>query len=529
MSHALSPAARLRARWRGGGVVTVAGAHDAFGALLALEAGAEAIWSSGFEISTSHGVPDASILTMSEYLAAAASIAQRVAPVPVIADCDTGYGSSANVIRMVQAFEGAGVAAVCIEDKPFPKTNSFIPGRQALAPVSEFVGKLLAAKNAQRDPDFAVIARTEALIAGWGVDEALRRCAAYVRAGADAILVHDKDPAGAGVRAFMARWTPSVPVIVVPTTYPAFGVADCEALGISTIIWANQGIRAAATAIAETWRAILADGHAAGVEPRIAPMRRLFDLQGMPAHTATEQAFAPGAAVPTRAVLLHAGAHAAEATLAPLTAQAPLAALDLNGQALLARQVTTLHACGITDITVVAGHRAEQLPAVEATRVVNRDWATTGEVGSLLEAPLPDDEHRTLVCYGDVIVQPELLRRLLHAEGEVIVVADRHLSPDARDPLRIAAELGDARLLIPEHPRPVTAIGTAVPEPNAEFAGLVLLSAAARRTLQRTADPAQSLPDALAPLHPTALVVASGWLELRSLAHYEAACRQVAR
>ncbi len=526
MTHE-SPAARLRALWAAGDVVRTAGAHDVLGARLAVRAGVDAIWASGFELSTAHGVPDASILTMTDMWSAAQSIAHGVAPVPVIADCDTGFGSSANVIRMVQLFEAAGVAAVCLEDKQYPKLNSFIAGKQELASIAEFVGKLLAAKNAQRNPDFAVIARTEALIAGWGVDEAIRRGQAYVRAGADALLIHDKSPNGEGVREVLARWRPGVPVVVVPTTYPAFGVDTCRALGISTVIWANQGIRAAAQAIEATWERILRDGHAADVERTIVPMRTLFDLQGMTAHTAAEKTYDRAGVVPTRAVLLHAGSHADEQTLAPLTAGAPLAALDINGASLLERQLTALRQCGVTDITVVAGFRAEGLPESDARVVVNTDWASTGEMGSLQCAGR--DDRRTLVCYGDIIVQPELLRRLLRCDDPAVIVVDRTPSADSRDPVRMPGERNGPRFLSPEAPTPVEAIGEGVARANAEFTGLALLDAEHFDRLVASANPRQSLPAALAGIPLVALEVTSGWLELRSFAHYETACRQTVR
>jgi phosphoenolpyruvate phosphomutase len=523
----MPPAAQLRALWASGRVVRAAGAHDVLGARLAIRAGVDAIWASGFELSTSHGVPDASILTMSDMLDAAQSMAHGVAPVPVIADCDTGFGSSANVIRMVQLFESAGIAAVCLEDKQYPKLNSFIAGKQELASVSEFVGKLLAAKNAQRDPDFVVIARTEALIAGWGVDEAIRRGQAYVRAGADALLIHDKSPTGAGLREFLARWRPPVPVVIVPTTYPNFDVAECEANGVSTVIWANQGIRAAAKAVGDVWTRIVRDGGTAAVEQDIAPMRTLFELQGMPAHTAAEREYDRVGMAPTRAVLLHAGAHDDDPTLAPLTADAPLAALDINGASLLDRQCAVLRQCGVTDITVVLRPGAWAPAETGARVVVNEDSAATGEIGSL-QCAGPSDR-RTLVCYGDVIVQPELVRRLLQCDDPAVIVVDRTPSADARDLVRLPTDHGGPRFLPPGTPTRVESIGRAVERANGEFAGIALLDAESFAKLVDGARPQDALPDALAGLPLVALEVTNGWLELRSFAHYQQACRQVAR
>lgn len=523
----------------------MAGAHDAMGAKLAAQAGMDAIWSSGFEISSSYAVPDASILTMSEYLAAARSIAQGVSPVPVIADCDTGYGNSNNVIRMVREFESAGIAAVCIEDKSFPKTNSFINGRQELASVAEFVGKLLAAKNAQRTRDFAVIARTEALIAGWGVDEALRRAEAYERAGADAVLVHDKSPTGDGIRAFMSRWSGSAPIIIVPTTFPNLGVVEAQSLGIKMVIYANQGIRASARAVSDVWRTIMRDGNSVAVESSIAPLSTLFELQGMSTHTAAERAFDRTGPLPTRAIILHAGDHSDDDSLRPLTVDVPMAALDLNGIPLVQRQVSLLQQCGITDITVVTGYRHEAVPVGGATRAVNEAWQTGGEVSSLLAAAEKPavNEARTLVCYGDVICDHHVLERLLALDEGCTMVVDRNdantsSSHEVRDPVVVEDDgAAPRRFLSPASPRRVRAIGSAVSaaDANGEFAGLVLFSAARWPMLRARAErrAVGALPELLQEAlldgeEISCLEITSGWLELRTFADYELACRMIA-
>ena len=125
----------LKEKIQEGDLIRIVGAHNGLTAKLVEEAGFEGVWSSGFEISTSHAVPDANILTMTDFLNAATEMAHTVS-IPVVADCDTGYGNSNNVMHMVKMFECAGVAAVCIEDKKFPKVNSFISGRQELAPIA---------------------------------------------------------------------------------------------------------------------------------------------------------------------------------------------------------------------------------------------------------------------------------------------------------------------------------------------------------------------------------------------------------
>ncbi|MFC1904266.1 isocitrate lyase/phosphoenolpyruvate mutase family protein [Chloroflexota bacterium] len=182
----MSKAQKLRELFSREGMIRIVGAHDGITAKLVELNGFDGVWAGGFEVSTSYAVPDANILTMTQYFQAA-SIMNDAVSIPVIADCDTGYGNSNNVMHMVRKYEAAGVAAVSIEDKKFPKVNNYIPGRQELAPIAEFVGKILAAKSTQTTKDFMVIARVEAMIAGWSEEEALRRAHAYADAGADAV------------------------------------------------------------------------------------------------------------------------------------------------------------------------------------------------------------------------------------------------------------------------------------------------------------------------------------------------------
>jgi phosphoenolpyruvate phosphomutase len=261
-------------------VVRVAGVHDALGGKLAQEAGFQAVWSSSFEVSAARCLPDASLLTMTEYLAAAANT-QRALNIPLVADCDTGYGNALNVAHMVHEYQAAGITAVCIEDKLFPKMNSFAGGPQPLLDVGEFTHKLETAKNSQTGDDFFVIARTEALISGLGVDEALRRCSAYAGAGADAVLVHSRARTRDQVLAFLRGWDRRLPVVVVPTTYPDWHIDDAAASGVSAVIYANHGLRATVRSLRDTFRTIYDHGDTMTLEGTIASVAEIFDLQGL--------------------------------------------------------------------------------------------------------------------------------------------------------------------------------------------------------------------------------------------------------
>jgi phosphonopyruvate hydrolase len=227
-------------------------------------------------------VPDANILSMDTHLEMMRAIGE-VQDAPVIADLDTGFGNAVNVSYIVPRYVAAGVAAVVMEDKTFPKDSSLRPGgRQELVPIGEFQGKIAAAKAvANNSGRPLVVARTEALIAGLGEAEALRRGAAYVEAGADAVLIHSKQKTPDEIQSFCRAWPGQAPLVLVPTSYPQLSFADVAALGkVGLIICGNHAIRAAVAAMQSVFRRIIAEGGIAGVEADIASVADVFALQG---------------------------------------------------------------------------------------------------------------------------------------------------------------------------------------------------------------------------------------------------------
>lgn len=253
-------------------------AHNPLSAKLAAEAGFSAIWASGFELSASYAVPDASILPMSTILEMVRAMGEAQ-DLPVVVDLDTGFGNAINVAYAVPKFEAAGAAAVVIEDKTFPKDSSLkADGRQVLVPIQEFQGKISAAKAVS---PVLVIARTEALIAGLGEEEALRRGEAYVDAGADAVLIHSKQKTPDEILSFCRAWKGRVPLVIVPTSYPQLSFDEVAALEkVGLIICGNHAVRASVAAMRRVFAKILADGGISGVERDIASVRDIFTLQG---------------------------------------------------------------------------------------------------------------------------------------------------------------------------------------------------------------------------------------------------------
>ncbi len=271
----------LRSLLHSGRLIRVMGAHNGISAKLVERNGFDAIWASSFEISASWGLPDASILTLTDFLATARAM-NEVVGLPIIADCDSGFGDATIVEHMVRKYEAAGIAAVCIEDKPFPKRNSFAGEKhQKLESIPEFVTKVRAGCEAKGSSEFLFIARTEALIAGAGVDEALTRAHAYADAGADMVLVHAKSRTPKEVFEFARRWQRRTPVIAIPTTYYQTTADEFEGAGIQVVIYANHAMRSAVQAMNQTMARIYAAGSTMPVEKDIASIEDLFELQGM--------------------------------------------------------------------------------------------------------------------------------------------------------------------------------------------------------------------------------------------------------
>jgi phosphoenolpyruvate phosphomutase len=288
-----TPGKRLRGLIRKEGLARAMSAHSPLSAKLVEEAGFDAIWASGFELSALYGLPDVSLVTMTQHLDMVRAMAGHCG-LPIVADIDTGFGNALNVLYAVREYEKAGVAALVIEDKTFPKVTSLIAdGRQDLVRSEEFQGKISAARSARIDADLMIIARTEALIAGLGQDEALRRAKAYEEAGADMILVHSKQKTPDEIEAFVRAWTGSVPIVLVPTAYPAMTEQRIRALDgkVGLVIYGNHAIRAAVGAMQKTFAMIRAEGGIEGADREIATVEEIFRLQGMDRVKADEKRY----------------------------------------------------------------------------------------------------------------------------------------------------------------------------------------------------------------------------------------------
>jgi phosphoenolpyruvate phosphomutase len=420
---AISPSSQFRKLLLSEQLEFVCEAHNGLSAKIVQEAGFRGIWASGLSISAQFGVRDnneaswTQVLENLEFMSDATTI-------PILLDGDTGYGNFNNMQRLVRKLEQRKIAAVCIEDKLFPKTNSFIKGGgQPMADMHEFCGKIKAGKDAQTDPNFSIIARIEAFICGWGLTEALRRADAYRQAGADGILIHSALSVPDEILAFKQEWGNRCPVVIVPTKYYATPTDVFRQHGFSIVIWANHMLRSAVAAMQKTARTLKEDEHLLSIEDKVAPVSEIFRLQNAEELQDAEDRYLPKGAEGITAIVL---AASRGKELGELTEQQPKTMVNIQGTPILSHIVDAYNAVGIKDIVVVRGYKKEAVNLPNLTYVDNNDFAETGELDSLLKAfrsrkgPAQD----TIISYGDVLFNKYIPQSLCQETDDYMIFVD---------------------------------------------------------------------------------------------------------
>jgi len=470
-------------------------AHNGLSAKIVEETGFKGVWASGLSISASLGVRDnneaswTQVLEVVEFMADATSI-------PILLDGDTGYGNFNNMRRAVRKLEQRGAAAICIEDKIFPKTNSFIHGdRQPLADIDEFAGKIKAVKDAQQDPDFCLVARIEAFIAGWGLDEALRRAEAYHEAGADALLIHSSKRVPDQILDFARAWDRPCPIVIVPTKYYSTPTERFEQAGIRLVIWANHNLRSAISAMQHTSRQIFNERTLLNVEDTVAPLPEVFRLQNAEELIAAEERYLPQRPDALRAIIL---AASQGGELGALTADKPKAMLPVGGTPLLHTLVRQLRAARIRDITVVRGFAKASVHAPEVTFVDNDEHASTGELYSLAKAQ-DRIQGDVIISFGDILFRKYILNNLLDEPHDLVLAVDAAWKerPGASGHLDYVSTTQPHSLKYEECEACLTDIGPNLPPDriHGEWIGLLKCSRAGSELLRAALKALQSEPN----------------------------------
>lgn len=275
------------------GAITAPGVYDCLSARIAARAGAQAVIVTGAGVAASVlGTPDVGLLTMTEVLNQTRNIVQSV-PIPVVADCDTGYGNPINVQRTVREFESAGVAALFIEDQVAPKRCGHFAGKQIIE-AEEMAQKIRAAVDARTDPDLLLIARTDAR-AVVGPDEAIRRARQYVKAGAEMLFVESPY-----TREELARFGEELQPLGVPLMInlveggktPLVPVSELGDMGFSFISFSGSMQKSAIAAMQPLVDTLLRTGQVTEFYPdRMVSLEERSEILGLPAYFALERRY----------------------------------------------------------------------------------------------------------------------------------------------------------------------------------------------------------------------------------------------
>ncbi len=259
-----SPGRRLRDGWSAG-PIQVPGVFNALVARIAERLGFKAVYLSGAALSASRAVPDVGLLSLTEFVEHARTLT-RATSLPLLCDADTGFGEALNVERTVRLFEEAGAAGIHLEDQVMPKRCGHLSGKQLIS-AEDMAAKVRAAVAARRDPNFVIVARTDAR-GVTGFDDALRRARTYLVAGADAIFPEAMENA-AEFAAFSRN---------VFGRSPLLDFADLGQMGYRMVLYPVTTLRAAMKAVQETLAEVMARGHQRDRIPQMMTRAELYEL-----------------------------------------------------------------------------------------------------------------------------------------------------------------------------------------------------------------------------------------------------------
>ncbi len=387
----------------------------------------DAIWESSLTDSASKGHPDIEIIGFDSRLHTIQEIL-TVTQKPMIVDGDTG-GDPSTFEYMVSKMERAGVSAVIIEDKVFPKRNSLEAGtRQVLQEPEVFAQKIKRGKKVQATDDFMIIARIESLIAGTGMADALARARTYLQAGVDGIMIHSKSKQPDEILEFAGKYRSLLneleldkPLVCVPTTYNNILEEELQAAGFQIIIYANHLLRAAYKAMRDTANSILSNQRSLEADPLCAPVREIFDAVGFLDVKEKDQQDETFANIP---VIIPAAGEAP--AIESMLKKTPKSMADIAGKTLLARQVQTLSQNHLTDITVVTGYGGDQMKGEGMAFIHHPDYQKGTELDSILAAQ--EKMHNGfLMLYSDILLENHVIAQLLARKEDILLVLDNSI------------------------------------------------------------------------------------------------------
>jgi phosphoenolpyruvate phosphomutase len=397
----------------------------------------DAIWESSLTDSASKGHPDIEVVSFDSRLQSINEIL-AVTHKPIIVDGDTG-GDSNNFEYMVTKLERAGISAVIIEDKVFPKRNSLEPGVQQTLEEPEIFGqKIQRGKSVQVSTEFMIIARLESLIAGKSIDDALNRAQTYIQSGADGIMIHSKEKNPSQIIEFAERYQKmtlkmgcDIPMVCVPTTYNTITENELRAAGFRIVIYANHLLRSANKAMEEVARTILLNQRSFEVDPMCSPVREIFKTVGFLDVKEKDKFDINNKNIPV--IIPAAGEDPALRT--ELNGK-PKSMLEIAGKTILDWQINTLNNNNLTDITVVTGYASKKMKAEGIALRENKNYKKGSELNSLINA----QEKMTsgfIMVYSDILIEDQILTKLITCQEDIVLVADNTMQYHAPEINRV--------------------------------------------------------------------------------------------
>ena len=403
-------------------------AHNGISAKLVTENKFDGIWASGLTISASMGLRDVNEMSWSQVCDILNYITLS-SDLPVLLDADTGYGSFNNTIHLVKHLKRINVQGICIEDKIFPKKNSFFQGnKQPLEEIDIFSGKIKAIKD--KFPEMQVVARVESLIAGWGLDEAVKRAEAYKIAGADAILIHSKKKDISEIDQFLNMWNSSHPIVLVPTTYYNTDPKYFTKKKINIVIWANHLLRTSISSMSNILKIINKEKSLKKIENKVFPVKDIFKITDMDKLSSDENKYLPKKNNLNAIILA-----ATQGTeFGNLTKSLPKSLIELNNKPILNYQIDVLNKTGIKDISVVSGFKKEKFKIPNVKLFFNSKWKSTSSLFSLWKAK--ENLANTIISFGDIIYSEKLIKTLSQVSQnieDIVILCDNSWMNDSKD------------------------------------------------------------------------------------------------
>ena len=397
----------------------------------------DAIWESSLTDSASKGHPDIEVVSFDSRLQSINEIL-AVTHKPMIVDGDTG-GDANNFEYMVTKLERAGVSAVIIEDKVFPKRNSLEPGVQQILQEPEiFSQKIQRGKSAQISTDFMIIARLESLIAGKSVDDALFRAQIYLEAGADGVMIHSKEKDPAQIMEFAKHYQKMTqkinckkPMVCVPTTYNTLTEDELRAAGFSIVIYANHLLRSANKAMEETARTILLNQRSFEVDPICSPVREIFQTVGFLEVKEKDKLDGNNKNIP---IIIPAAGE--DPSLSSILNGKPKSMFEIAGKTLLDWQISALNSNNLTNITVITGYKSREMKAEGITFQENKNYKRGSELHSLMEARKKMTSG-FIMLYSDILFEENIMSKILACQEDIVLVVDNTMQYHAPEANKI--------------------------------------------------------------------------------------------